>query len=326
MSHLDRHAERRHRRRNRLQALLLLTGMAVVLGVCAWLIAGRFGVTVVAVAGLLTLALRPTVPPEWVLRAYGAQRLPAAAAPQLHRFVEALAARAGLPARPRLYYVASPMLNAFAVGRPHDAAIAVTDGLLRGLSGRELAGVLGHEISHVRADDLWVMTLADTIGRLTHVLAYAGVALLALGLPLLAVGTAGPLLIAVILAAVPTVVTLLQLALSRSREYDADLEAARLTGDPAGLASALCTLERTEGRIWERILVPHGRAPDPVLLRTHPPTEERVRRLAELVGEDAGTQRALGLADGALRDRAQPPVGYQRIARPVRLRRPGVWW
>ena len=318
MSRIDAAAQRRHKLRNAAQALLLLGGMFGMAGVAAFVLAGPVGVLWVAAAIAFVLLLRPKIPTAWVLRAYGAQRLPERVAPELHGLVGGLAARAGLPHPPHLYYVPTSMLNAFAVGRRDDAAIGITDGLLRQLTGRELAGVLAHEISHISNDDLWIMTLADTVGRFTHALAYVGLLLLLVGLPLLAAGSAAVLLVAVVLTAVPTVVTLLQLALSRTREYDADLEAARLTGDPVGLARALRTLEHHEGRIWERILVPHRRSPDPLLLRTHPPTEERVRRLAELVPLEEGRL--------VLRDVPLAPAGYTRVSSPTRLRPPGVWW
>jgi heat shock protein HtpX len=308
---------RRQQRRNRAQGLLLLSGMVLTLALCAWLIFGGDGVWWVVLLGIGTLALRPRMRPDWVLRMYRARPLPASAAPDLHRLVVMLARRAGLPRPPALYYVPSSMLNAFAVGRRSESAIGVTDGLLRGLTGRQLTGVLAHEMSHIRSDDLWIMTLADTVGRLTHGVAYAGLALVLLGLPMLASGAAVPLLISAVLIAIPTVVTLLQLALSRAREYDADLEAVTLTNDPSGLASALRTLEAREGRIWERILVPHRRTPDPLLLRTHPPTDERVRRLLALSPPDA------------------EPVGFRGEPTPVaflvpvtdrpRLRVPGIW-
>lgn len=315
---LDPRTHRRHRLRNAAQAVLLLGGMAAVLAGLAWLLFGAGGLLWALVLAGIVLALQPRVPPRWVLSMYGARPLPYAAAPELHRYVQALAARAGLPATPQLYYVASPMANAFAVGRRGEAALAVTDGLLRGLTAREVAGVLAHEVGHVRADDLWVMNLGDAVGRLTHALAYVGLALLVLTLPLTAAGTSSPVWPAVLLMAAPTVVTLLQLALSRSREYDADREGAALTGDPEGLASALARLERLEGRIWERVMVPRRRAPDPLLLRTHPPTAERVRRLRELVPRDE--RRRLGDS------RRLPPAGYPPVRSPVRLRAPGVRW
>jgi heat shock protein HtpX len=268
------------------------------------------------VLGAGGLVLRPRMRPEWVLRMYRARPLPVAVAPNVHQMVQTLAAHAGLPRAPTLYYVPTSMLNAFAVGRRTDAAIGITDGLLRNLTGRQLAGVLAHEISHISSDDLWIMTLADTVGRVTHAVAYAGLALLFLGLPMLAAGSPMVLLIALVLIAVPTVVTLLQLALSRAREFDADLDAVALTNDPVGLAEALRTLHAHEGRIWERILVPHRRTPDPLLLRTHPSTEERVRRLLELSGPQAGLDvPAVPF----------PPAAFSPVTQRPRLRAPGIW-
>lgn len=315
---LDPRTRRRHHVRNIAQGALLLGGMVAVLGALAWLLLGPAGLVAAAVVGVVLLVARPTVPAGWVLGMYGARPLPAAVAPDLHRYVRALAARAGLPAVPTLYYIPSPMVNAFAVGRRDDAGLAVTDGLLRRLRSRELVGVLAHEIGHIRSDDLWIMNLSDGLGRLTHALAYAGLFLLLVSVPLSMGGTYAPLWFAVLLTAVPTLVTLLQLALSRSREYDADLQAAVLTGDPEGLASALEALEASEGRLWERLMVPRRRAPDPLLLRTHPPTEERTRRLRELVPR-ADRER---LGD----ERRVPPAGYPAVQAPVRLRFPGVRW
>ena len=136
--------------------------------------------------------------------------------------------------------------------------------------------------------------------------------LLVLALPLTAGGTYAPLWFALILTTVPTVVDTLQLALSRSREYDADLEAATLTGDPEWLASALDQLERSEDA-WERVMVPRRQAPDPLLLRTHPPTAERIRRLRELVPR--ADRRQLETTNG-------PARRIPRGAVPVRLRFP----
>jgi heat shock protein HtpX len=315
---LDPGVRRRHRLRNAAQAVLLLGGMVAVLGLLAWTLFGATGLLWALGIAVVVLALRPVPSPQLVLSVYRAQPIPPSALPELHRFARVLATRGGLPAVPRLYYVASPMLNAFAVGRRGDAAIAVTDGLLRRLPGRELAGVIAHEVSHVRAGDLWIMNLSDTIGRVTHALAYGGVLVVLFTLPLTLSDGSSPLWVLALLGLLPTVVSLLQLALSRSREYDADLEAAVLTGDPEGLASALERLDGSTGRIWERVLVPHRRAPDPLLLRTHPPTAERTRRLRQLLPpphpERLGDHRPVH------------PAGYPPAQAPVRLRFPGIRW
>lgn len=315
---LDARMRRRHKLRNAAQGTLLFGGMLGILALLAWVVFGPVGILWVLLVGAFTLALRPRVPPSWQLSMYGAKPLPAAVAPQLHHIVDVLTDRAALVSAPEIHVVRSPMLNAFAVGRPAASALAVTDGLLRGLSSRELVGVLAHEVSHIRADDLWIMNLSDTVGRATHALAYAGALLLILALPATAERGPSPLLVALILVSAPTLVTLLQLALSRSREYDADLEAAVMTGDPVGLAAALVRLERSEGRIWERTMVPHRRTPDPLLLRTHPPTDERVHRLLEL--RPPTDHRPMG--DG----RPIPVSGRSRTEDSVRLRRPGIRW
>ncbi len=317
--HLDPWARRRQRLRNALQGLFLFGGMVTVLAVLAWIVLGSNGLLWVLILGMILIALQPRLPAQWTLTMYGARRLPEQAAPDLHRLIAVLARRAGLPRAPALYYVASPITNAFAVGHGDDAAIALTDGLLRRLTARHVAAVMAHEISHVRAGDTSIMTLSDTIGRLIEALAYVGILSVVLTGPLLLLaGNLLPLLVSAVLVALPTVVTLLQLALSRSREYDADLEAAGLTGDPEGLAQALEALERADGPIWERTMLPHRRVPDPLLLRTHPPTAERTRRLRALLPD--GTWTRLG------HDRPIPPAGYPRIPAPPRLRPPGIRW
>lgn len=315
---IDPRVRRRQRLRNALQGLALLTGMALVFAVIAWLFFGGTGLLAVVLAGLVLGLVRPRVPTGWVLRMYGARPLPAHAAPGLHRAVAVLAEQAGLRRPPRIYYVASPLTNAFATGAGDDAAVAVTDGILRLLTGRQLVGVLAHEISHIRAGDTRVMNVSDAIARMTHALAYLGMWLVPLTLPLTLTGDLRPLLTGVALVVLPLVTTLLQLGLSRSREYDADLAAAALTGDPEGLASALEALERSQGGIWERLMVPHRRSPDPALLRSHPPTAERTRRLRAL----APTARREPLGG----DTPAPPTGYPRVSGPPRLRPPWIRW
>ena len=177
--------------------------------------------------------------------------------------------RAGLPATPVPHYVPSAVVNAFATGSKQEASIALTDGLLRSLSPRELAGVLAHEIAHIASEDLRVMGLADSVSRFTSLLALMGQIAILLSLPALLVGAAevywpGLLL----LAASPQLALLAQLGLSRVREFDADRLAAELTGDPQGLASALAKIEQVSRscRAWlwpgwgnpEALLVAHA--------------------------------------------------------------------
>ncbi|MGY1805938.1 zinc metalloprotease HtpX [Blastococcus sp. SYSU D00669] len=315
---LDPGARRRQKVRNAVQSVVLLGGLVLVAALLAWMLFGLSGLVAILVAGGVLALLRPRMPARAVLAMYGAQQLPYDAAPGLHRTVAVLAQRAGLPAAPTLYYVASSVPNAFAVGRGDDASLAVTDGLLRRLTSREVAGVLAHEIGHVRAGDTTVMSLSDAVGRLVQGLSYLGLFSVLVTLPLTLGGDLRPLVVSGVLILLPTAVNLAQLALSRSREFDADLEGAALTGDPEGLASALEELERATGQIWERTMVPRGRVPDPLVLRTHPATGERARRLRELVPRDPS--RHLG------DHRHAPPAGRPPVGDAPRLRAPGIRW
>lgn len=287
---LDPAQQRRHKWRNRLHSVILLGGMVGLLALCGYLVFGPDGLLGVALAGGVLLLIGPQVSPQLVLRMYRARELNN---PELTRLMDALSRRAELPRRPRLYWIDTPMMNAFAVGNRDDAAIAVTHGLLARLSLRELAGVIAHEVSHVRNDDLWLMGLADLVGRLTRAMSLAGIILVVLFLPAWLMGTVElPWLLVPLLVFAPQVTVLLQLALSRTREFDADLDAAGLTGDPDGLADALNKLERLQRGVWEQLLMPGYRLPEPSVLRTHPPTDERVARLRGLI-EDAPTERLL---------------------------------
>jgi heat shock protein HtpX len=166
--------------------------------------------------------------------------------------------------------------------------MALTDGLLRSLDSRELAAVLAHETAHAAHGDLDLMNLADVISRVTAALSMAGQFLLVLNLPLLLLGAA-PVSWALVLVLVfaPGASSLLQLALSRTREFSADAEAARLTGDPLALASALGKMERAESGFWSGVFLPGNRSPHPSLLRTHPAHAERIARLRELASDHA---------------------------------------
>ncbi len=317
---LDHDQQRRHKRRNLCQTALLLSGMVLLLAVCAWSLAGIEGVLWAVIGGTAGLLLSPRISPRLVLAMYGAREIPRHQLPDLHALLSVIAKRADLPVIPRLFYVPSAMLNAFAVGRRDDAAIALTDGILRTLTMRELAGVLAHEVSHVRNNDLWVMNLADVMSRITRMMAFAGLLLLMFTLPMwLAQYGTVPWLLVLTLAFAPTFVSLLQLALSRAREFDADIDAAGITGDPLGLAAALDKLERRHGGLWESILMPGGRIPDPSLLRTHPKTEERIERLLSLIPEP------VVVPDRASEGLVLPSLFSTVTARP-RRRLSGLWY
>jgi heat shock protein HtpX len=272
----------RHAFVNRLQTLGLLLFIAGYLALLGYLLWGRDGIVWLLLTGVILVLFSPTVTPQLTMRLYRARALSQIEAPGLYRLLTPLVQRAGLSKMPTLYYLPSRMVNAFAVGTPEQAAIAVTDGLLRTLDQRELAGVLAHEISHISNNDIRVMGLADMASRLTSALSSVGQLLLLLNLPLLMLSSLQINWFAVlILLLAPHLSALAQLGLSRVREYDADLNAARLTGDPEGLARALVKLEQHQKSFWQ-LLTPGYQIPEPSLLRTHPPTEERIRRLLDL--------------------------------------------
>lgn len=320
---LEADHSRAHKRRNAIQSAILLAGIWAVLAVATFLVWGIIGpvLTLLALGTLYTFA--PAVPPETMMRLYQARLMNPNDNRQLSDLVDVLAFRAELPKRPALYVVPSMTLNAFAAGSPERASIAVTEGLLRRLSLREIAGVLAHEMSHIRNNDLHVMGLADLVTRLLQLLSYVALGLTVLNLlfalqheQLVSWWTV------LLLYLAPALSSLLQLALSRAREFDADMEAAGLTGDPLGLASALRRLETYTGRVWEDLMfpVPGRRVPQPSLLRTHPTTEDRISRLLSL--DKRSELEPIVIVE-------QPMVslvGFGPIEMRPRYRWPGLWF
>lgn len=282
---IDVEAHRANERRNQAHTMLLLAGIGGVLGVASLFIWGPYGLvlTILLVAALYLYA--PRLPPEAMMKAYRARLVTPANGGQLAVLISQIAARAELPRAPSLYVIPSLTLNAFAVGNHNRSAIAITEGLLRRLSMRELAGVLAHEVSHIRNNDLAVLSLADTMTRLIQWLPYTAILLAVFNLLGLLLGDQLVSWWAIaLLYLAPALTNLMQLALSRAREYTADQDAAALTGDPQGLASALRRLETSSGHLWEDLSmpVPGRRVSQPSLLRTHPQTSDRVARLLEL--------------------------------------------
>lgn len=306
-------AWRRHRLLNLVQSLLLLAGMALVAGALGWVVAGPAGAAWALVLAALLTAFNPQVSPRLVLRLYQAEPLPPSALPELHRAVAELARRAGLARPPALHHVPSNLVNAFAVGTRRRAAIAVTDAMLRTLTPRELVAVLAHEISHIRHNDLWVMGLADLFSRVTSAFSTLGQVLLLANLPLILFSDYSVSWIAIlVLVFAPMLSLFMQLALSRTREHDADAGAVALTGDPDGLASALQRMERFQGRLLEQVVAPGRHLPDPSLLRTHPHTEERIRRLYEMApaATPVTPPASIGLPDESWRPARRTPRWY----------------
>jgi len=279
---------------NALKTTVLLAGLTALVLLMGQRLGGARGL---AFAGFFVVVMNFVsywFSDKIALAMHGARPLPRHQAPWLHDMVERLATRANMP-MPRLYLLPMAAPNAFATGRsPRHAAVAVTTGLVELLDRRELEGVLAHELAHVRNRDTLIGTVAAT---LAGVISYAAQMLFFFGGSMLSRGDddegggGGAFAQLGLLLVAPIAATLLQLAVSRSREYGADATGAQLCGDPEALASALMKLERGAQ------LMPYDRAPasshlfivNPLsgggvmeLFSTHPPIPERVRRLREM--------------------------------------------
>jgi heat shock protein HtpX len=280
--------------------LAVLTGLFLVVG---YAIGGEGGMLVA-----LGLAVATNLFAYWnsdkvVLSMYGAQEVDRQTAPGLYGIVEQLVTRAGLP-MPRVYIIESDQPNAFATGRdPEHAAVVASTGLLRMLSSEELAGVMAHELSHVKNRDTLIMTitamLAGGIGMLANLAFLFGQSRNSEGNsnPL---GLVGTLLIMIV---APFAAMLVQMGISRSREYEADRSGAEISGRPLWLAAALQKIEQAVAQIGNEaadrnpatahlfIVNPlHGGAMDS-LFSTHPSTENRIQALQELAARMGQRQR-----------------------------------
>ena len=313
-----------HKFLNIAHTFLLFGGIIVLLGIVAYLLFGAMGFFMVSSTLFFLIFLTPRISPHLVLRMYNGKLLSYGEAADLYDITAELSRRAGLGGTPELYYIPSNMINAFAVGSRERAAIGITDGILRRLNLRELTGILAHEISHIRNNDMKVMGTADMISRLTSAFSTLGQLLLVLSLPLIILGASSISLVPILLLiAAPTLSGLLQLALSRTREFDADLDAARLTGDPRGLAGALRKIEYGGGGFFRTIFMPGYRVPNPSLFRTHPHTQERIERLMQI--EDSGRPEAPDMEARAGELFSFPPH-YGRVKRVPRWRIGGIWY
>lgn len=280
-----RHAQNvgaRHRWHNRLQTVLLVLTLLGIAAVAGSLLLGDGGLWLALAAAGFTLLLEPAAASGLTLRLYGARPLHPDEAPDLWAVLRELAARAGLPTVPVPHYVPSGVVNAFATGSKHHAAIALTDGLLRSLTPRELTGVLGHEIAHIANEDLRVMGLADSISRLTHLLALLGQLAIVLSLPTLLLGVTEvnwPALL--LLAVAPQLALLAQLGLSSGARIRRRPARCRIDRRPAR-AGLSARQDRAGEPLLARLAAARMGQSGTLWLRTHPATAERIERLLEL--------------------------------------------
>ena len=311
-----------HKLKNFAHTSVLFLCMGVILSLVGFILAGVEGVIWAVFLGVLILVISPNISPSFIFSMYGGKLLSADNAPGLYRLTQELAARADLSVPPALYYLPSQMMNAFSVGTSASPAIGLSDALLKSLTMREITAVLAHEISHIQHNDVRVMTYADVISRITHTLSLTGFLLFFINLPLFFMGivTISWFALGVLIVA-PTIMSFLQLSLSRMREFDADRQAVLLTGDAEGLAMALSKLEIYESSIFDILFGSgHRKTSDTSILRTHPDTEERIKRLLSLKEHSKQTLKYSN------HDRFDIPVHYQKSVRKPRWHFGGFWY
>lgn len=268
---------------------LLMAAIMALFGMVGAVLGGGQGMVLALIFGLATNLWAYWYSDSMVLRLYNAREVDESSAPQLYAIVRELAQTAGLP-MPRVYLIDEAQPNAFATGRnPEHSAIAATTGILQLLTSRELRGVLAHELSHVRNRDILTSTITASIAGAISTLAHFGMFF----------GGRdddhrNPVLAILVLILAPIAAVLIQLAISRGREYEADRGGAEMSADPRALADALLKIDRYARGMpleaaEEHPATAHLMIVNPLhggglsgLFSTHPPIEERVSRLLAL--------------------------------------------
>lgn len=270
---------------NTLKVILLISALSGLLVIVGYLVARGTGVVIALVISALMNFGSYWFSDTIVLKMYHARPVTRAEAPVLYDAVESLAARAAIPV-PKVYIIPSETPNAFATGRNENhAAVAVTSGLLNLMKRDEVEGVIAHELSHIKHKDILISTMAATIASAVVLLSRwsmffgsdDGSAVSALAVAIIA----------------PVAATLVQMAISRSREYEADAGSARITGNPEALANALMKLSGAarQKSLGANPATAHMFIVNPLsagtimgLFSTHPPVEKRVARLLAMKG------------------------------------------
>jgi heat shock protein HtpX len=279
---------------NWVKTAMLMAAITALFGIVGAAIGGQSGMLLALLFGGAMNLFSYWFSDQMVLKMYNAQEVDEASAPQFYGMVRELAQRAGLP-MPRVYLIDEDQPNAFATGRnPQHAAVAATTGILRLLSAREIRGVMAHELAHVAHRDILISTISATMAG--AISALANFAMLfggrdAAGRP------ANPLVGILVALLAPLAASLIQMAISRAREFEADRGGAEISGDPNALADALGKIQMyAEGRIPMGPAEAHPETAQMMIMNplsggglrglfsTHPPTAERIARLRAMGG------------------------------------------
>lgn len=274
---------------NWIKTALLMAAIMALFGIVGGMIGGRSGMLLALLFGGAMNLFSYWFSDSLVLKMYNAQPVDEYSAPQFYGMVRELTQRAGLP-MPRVYIIDEDQPNAFATGRnPEHAAVAATRGILQLLSAREIRGVMAHELAHVQHRDILISTISATMAGAISALANFAMLLGGRsedGRP------ANPLAGILVAFLAPLAASLIQMAISRAREFEADRGGAEISGDPQALADALGKIQRyAEGRIPMAPAEAHPETAQMMILNplsggglrclfsTHPPTAERIARL-----------------------------------------------
>ena len=276
---------------NWFKTTLLMAAIVALFGVIGGVVGGAQGMVIALLLGGAMNVFAYWNSDKMVLRMYNAQQVDEASSPYLYNMVKELAGRAGLP-MPRVYIIDEAQPNAFATGRnPENAAVAATTGILQMLSQRELRGVMAHELAHVQHRDILISTISATMAG--AISALANIAMFfggrdEEGRP------ANPLASILVALLAPLAASLIQMAISRAREFEADRGGAQISGDPLALADALAKIDAYARGIPMPAAETHPETAQMMIMNplsggglaglfsTHPATEERIARLRQL--------------------------------------------
>lgn len=278
---------------NFLKTTMLLAALTAILVFAGDALGGRGGATTALfIAGIMNFGAY-WFSDKIVLMMYGAKQVAEADAPELYAVTRDLAIKAGLP-MPKVYIMENDTPNAFATGRnPSHAAVAATTGIMRLLSREELSGVMAHELAHIQNRDILISTISATIAGAISYLATMAQWAAMFGSSRDDERSGNPIALIVMMIVAPLAAMIIQMAISRSREYGADEGGARITGNPLSLANALRKLERGNEAIpmAANQATAHMFIVNPLsgggllrLFSTHPPVEERIKRLEAMAG------------------------------------------
>jgi heat shock protein HtpX len=279
----------KRRIQNILYSVLFLTLMSLLLGILSWLLFGNYGIFFFLAGGITLIILHPSVSHKLHLRIRGAREITPINAPDFYYSFSRLVERAELPVLPGLYYIPSKVLNAFSIGTKASTSIVLTSAIINYLDPDELQGVIAHEMGHIKNNDMWHLGLANSVHQLTSWLSYLGLLFLLFQVPLIITGHYGIAFLPVlIIFTAPVLSRLLLSALSRTREYDADIRAVDITGDVESYVSALKKLTLQPFRLFGFIVFRHTDRDNSSVFQTHPAIRQRIHRLEKLNRHEPG--------------------------------------